>query len=220
VCGVVGAGAVVGYVTMSTPAPAPAIAAATGPRGPAEPPPEVDDGTWTEADMKHCRSVAERAGDAAAARMLTAVGANRVGLGGPSETMIEQAAHLLCEATRKRLHLCQGYWRKQLIAAVKDYAAEFRKVSSEIYWTNYNVAERAKRNSANDQADWQSVTDDLRQTTGEMARMHEEILGAFRVLIADGIVDPDDFGVFLGLGIPSDIEKMIGDARRVRRLCR
>jgi hypothetical protein len=49
--------------------------------------------------------------------------------------------------------------------------------------------------------------------------MHDDITAAFRTLIAEGIIDPQDFGTFFGLGIPSDIGAMIGDAKPQRHLC-
>jgi hypothetical protein len=45
VSGVVGAGAVVGIIAMSTPEPSPVLAAATGPRESPELRREIDDGT-------------------------------------------------------------------------------------------------------------------------------------------------------------------------------
>ena len=222
ISGALGATVVVGFLATSAPAPEPSsqvIAAATAPRAPAAPSPVSDDNSWTEEDLKHCAAVAKEAGDAAAVRMLLAVSADRVGLGGPSETIVERSAYLLCSATRKPRHLCQSYWQKQFIDAIKVHAQDFRKISSQMYWTNYNVAERARRNSASDKADWEGVTDDLRQTTRETARMHEEIVTAFRALIADGIIRPDDFGAFFGLGIPPEITELIGEARPIRQLC-
>jgi hypothetical protein len=217
---VIGAAAVFGYLALSAPEPSQAVAAATAPRGPAEKPTEIDDGSWTEADLKHCKAEATAAADAAAERRLFAVSADRTGLGGPSTAMIERSAGLLCSATRKPSHLCQSYWRSQFIKAIKAYATDFRDVASQAYWTSYNVAARARRAAAEDQAVLETATNDLRQTTRELGRMHEQIIAAFRALISDGIIDPDDFGVFFGLGIPPDIGAMIGDTRPVRSLCR
>jgi hypothetical protein len=220
----VGAAAVFGYLAFSKPAPSPAadpIAAVTAPRGAIEELPEiVDDGSWTEEDRKLCRQQATAAADAADERRLLAVSSDRVGLGAPSAAMIERSAELLCNATSKPRHLCESYWRNQFLEAIKAYAADFRDVSTQAYWTNYNVAERARRAAAEDQAVLEIATSDLRQTTADLAQMHEEIVAAFQALIADGIIDPDDFGVFFGLGIPPDIAAMIGDARAVRHLCR
>jgi hypothetical protein len=214
-----GAAAVVGYVMLSRSGPPEIIAAATGPRGPAAPSREIDDGTWTDKDIRDCKSRSEVALASAAERRLHAVSADRVGLGGPGSEVMERAAYLLCIATRKPSHLCESYWRKQFIEAIKTYAADFRDVSSQAYWTNHTIAERASRNSGSDRTDWQTVTDDLRQTTRDMARLDEDIVAAFRSLIAEGIVNPDDFGVFLGLGIPPDIGRMIGDARPIADRC-
>jgi hypothetical protein len=170
--------------------------------------------------LAYCKAEATAAADAAAERRLFAVSADRVGLGGPSTSMIEQSAHLLCNATRKPTHLCQSYWRNQFIQSIKDYVTGFREVSSQAYWTSHNVAERARRAIGKNQDQLQTATSDLRQTTRDLAEMDEKITAAFRALIADGIIDPDDFGVFFGLGIPPDIGKLIGDARPVRHLCR
>ena len=217
--GAVGAAVVFGVLARPAPPPehAELVAAATAPRMPAEAPREIDDGTWTEDDIRHCRQLARAAADAAAQRRHNAVSAKREGLGGPSTEIVERSAHLLCSASRKPTHLCRDYLRKQFVAALKDYAAAFHEVSAQTYWTNYEVTQRAQRAAGN--TDWQALTDDLRQTTHEMAKTHDAIVSAFRGLIADGIVDRGAFGVFLGLGIPPDIAAMMGEARPLRQVC-
>ncbi len=219
VVGVVGAAAVVGVLAMpsSPPEHDDTIAAATARRDQPEEPRIVDDGTWTDDDIAYCRQQARTAASAAEERKHLAVSAGRVGLGSPGSDMVERSAHLLCSASRKPSHLCETYWRKQFIEAVKAYAVSFRDVSQQSYWSDYEVGRRAKE--ATGDTDWQSIADDIRQTTHEMAEMHAAIVAAFRSLIADGIIDPDDFGIFFGLGIPPEVAALIGDARRVKRVC-
>lgn len=220
VAGAVGAAVVATYVVTSpTPSPerAQAIAAATAPRAPATPLVETDNGEWTDADLRYCREQATSAAEAASEQLHNAVSEGHVGLGGPSADVMERSAHLLCSATHKPLHLCRGYWHKQFLEAIKAYAAEFRGVSQEAYWASYNIGEHARQTTG--QNDWETVTDDLRQTTRELARMRSELIAAFRDLIADGVIKPSEFGVFLGLGIPPDIAAMIGDARPLRDAC-
>lgn len=223
---VVGAAVVITYVvTSSTESSqeassevAEAIAAATAPRetGPSL---EIDDGTWTDADIKRCSEEAAAAADAAAKRWFNAVSAHREGLGSPSAGMVKNTAYLLCNASHKPTHLCRPYWRKRFNEAIKEHAKAFREVSSQTYWTMQSVAERARTDGTLEEPEWQAITDDLRQTTREVAEMHQDIVAAFRGLIADGIIDPDDFGNFFGLGIPSDIAKMIGGTRPIRDRC-
>jgi hypothetical protein len=223
---VVGAAVVVTYILTSSKEPsqepspevAEAIAAATAPRetGPTL---ELDDGTWTDADIRRCSEEAAAAAEAAAKRWFDAVSAHREGLGSPSADMVKNTAYLLCSASHKPTHLCQRYWRERFVEAIKQHAKAFREVSSQAYWTMHSVAERARNDGTLDEAEWQAITDDLRQTTHEVAEMHEEIVTAFRGLIADGIIDPDDFGKFFGLGIPPEIAKMIGGARAQRNRC-
>lgn len=216
---------VFGYLAMADrePGPAidPAIVAATAPRAPIEELREIADaGSWGEEDRAYCAEQAKVAADTAAERRLFAVSADRTGLGGPTTEIVQQAAHLSCVATRKPLHLCESYWRNQFIAAFKDYVFKFRDISRQAYWTSYSVAERARRTVAEDQQEiLETATNDLRQTTREFAEMDEKITDAFRALIADGIIDPDVFGKFFGLGIPPEIAARIGDARAVRQLC-
>ncbi len=194
-----------------------AIAAATAHRDEPKEPLVFDDGTWTDDDISYCRQQARAAAGAADERKHLAVSAGRVGLGSPGSDMIERSAHLLCSARRKPSHLCETYWRKQFIQAVKNYAADFRDVSRQSYWTDYEVGRRAKE--ATGDTDWQSIADDIRQTTHEMAEMHAAIVTAFRSLITNGIIDSDDFGIFFGLGIPPEVAALIGDAKRVKRVC-
>jgi hypothetical protein len=222
----VGATAVFGYLALSDRDTRPtteAVIAATAPRGPIEEPSEpkiADDGTWEDADIRYCADEAKGAADAAAERRLFAVSADRTGLGGPSTEIVERAAHLLCTATRKPRHLCQGYWHNKFTSAFKAYLVAFRDISRQAYWTGYNVAERARRTLKEDQQEiLETATSDLRQTTREFAEMEEKITAAFRSLIRDGIIDPDEFGKFFGLGIPPEIAARIGDAQPIRDRC-
>jgi hypothetical protein len=217
-----GVGAMVGgYFLMSRPSAtadvAIAVTSATTAVEPPKPVAPVDDGSWTDADIRACKEKATKAAEVAKRRRLEAVSQDRVGLGAPDPGMVERATYLLCGATHKPLHLCKDYWRNWLINAIKAYAKEFREVAMSSYWTKVHVAERARRENADVQ--WQTITDDLDQTTREVAMMHDDIVAAFRLLIADGIISSDDFSVFFGFGIPTEIRKMIGDARPLRDRC-
>ena len=64
-----------------------------------------------------------------------------------------------------------------------------------------------------------TISDDLDQTTREIGKMHDEIVAAFRSLIADGIIDPAEFSIIFGLGIPTEIGAMIGNAQPLRQRC-
>jgi hypothetical protein len=222
--GAFGVGVVVaGFSWMARSAVAPEVSevvtSATGRSEPAKPVGQIDDGTWTDADIRGCREEATAAAEVAKRRRLAAVSDDKVGLGGPDPAMVERATYLLCGATNKPLHLCQNYWRGWFVQALKAYAKEFRDISTSSYWTKVHVAERAQRDSSESAGEWQTITDDLDQTTREVATMHDDIVAAFRSLIADGIISPDEFGAFFGFGIPTEIGKMIGTARPLRDRC-
>jgi hypothetical protein len=219
VASAIGAVVVVGCLALLSPEPSEAVVSATAPRGLSGPLPEIDDGTWTDADLQLCKTEATGAREAAAERKLAAIRADRAGDGGPDAAMVERATYLLCSASRKPRHLCDSYWKTWFIEAIKVYAVEFRQLSSQAYWTRFNLAERARREGAANQAEWQIITEGIDQTMREVAKMHEEIAAALRVLIADGIIEPEDFGRFFGIGIPADVARMIADARLVRDLC-
>ena len=222
--GAFGVGVVVaGFFWMARPVVAPdvseAVTSATSRSEPLKTVAPVDDGTWTDSDIRSCRDEAAAAAEVAKRRRLAAVSDDKIGLGGPDPAMIERTTYLLCGATHKPLHLCHNYWHGWFIQALKTYAKEFRDISTSSYWTKVHVAERAQRESVESAGEWQTITDDLDQTTREVATMHSDIVAAFRSLIADGIVSPDEFGAFFGFGIPTEIGKMIGDARPLRDRC-
>jgi hypothetical protein len=219
VASLIGGIAVVGYAMLRPPPETlEAVVSATAPRGTSDALAELelDDGTWTDADLQLCKAEASAAKQAAASRKAAAANAGRVDLG-PDPTMVERATYLLCGATRKPLHLCESYWKRWFVEATTAYASEFRQVSSEAYWTRFNLAERGRE--AENPELWQIVTDDLAQTMRDLAKLHEDITAALRARIADGIVAPEDFGKILGFGIPSNVRQMIGDAKPVRQLC-
>jgi len=220
VASLIGGVAVFGYA-MLRPAPPEtldAIVSATAPRGTSDPLAELEleDRSWTDSDLQLCKGEATAAKEAATARKRAAANAGRVDLG-PDPAMIERATYLLCGATRKPLHLCESYWKRWFVDAMMAYAGEFRQVSSEAYWTRFNLAERGRE--AENPELWQVVTDDLAQTMRDLAALHEEITAALRARIVDGIVEPEDFGKVLGFGIPSGVKQMIGDTKPVRQLC-
>jgi hypothetical protein len=216
-----GVGVVVaGYFWMAAaPDASDAVLSATGRSEPTQQQSVVDSGEWNDTDIRRCRDLASDAAEKARKRKLAAVSADRVGLGGPDAEVVERATYLLCGATTKPLHLCKRYWRNWFMKAIKQHAADFRKVSSSAYWTKVDIAQKARREAGESQQQWQTLSDDLDQTTREVAKMHEDITAAFRTLIADGIIDPADFGKFLGMGIPTDIRSMIGGVRPLRELC-
>ncbi len=217
-----GVGAVVaGYFWMkSSPQSADAVLAATGKSGPTIAPPTVDNGSWTDEDIKGCSDAAAAAAEVAKKRRLAAVSGDRVGLGGPDADLVQRSTYLLCGSTRKPLHLCQNYWRDWYMGAIREHAKDFNKITTSAYWTKVSVADRARKAAAGANGQqWQAVSDDLDQTTREVGKMHDGITAAFRSLITDGIIDPGDFGNVLGFGIPPDVGAMIGDARAERHLC-
>jgi hypothetical protein len=197
-----------------------AVSSATRRADPVEAAPKpVDDGNWTDADIRNCKDKATEAGEVAKKRKLAAASADRVGLGGPDPGMVERSTYLLCGATTKPTHLCQSYWRKWYVTAIREHTAEFKKVSQEAYWTRHMVAERARAEGGASAAELQELSDDLDQTTREVAEMHDDIVASFRSLVADGIILPEHFAKFLGLGIPTEIGKMIGGVEPVRDSC-
>ena len=179
-------------------------------------PEPVDDGTWTDADIKNCKDKATAAAEIAKKRKLAAVSADRVGLGGPdrrdggardlsSLRRDAQAAASLPELLAGLVHAGDQGARGRVSSRSRTSA----------YWTKVNVAERAQARGRRTARSGRPISDDLDQTTREIGKMHEEIIAAFRSLVADGIIIPDDFGVFFGMGIPPEIGAMIGDARPV-----
>ncbi len=197
-----------------------AVASATAPRETPmalAPLPELDDGSWTDADLHRCSEEAAAAADAASKRKLAAVSADRVGLGAPDPKMVERSAYLLCSIANKPGHLCKSYWHDKLVDAIRLYASDFHNVSKSAYWTKVSLAERTRVDVGN--KDLRVMADDIDQTTRDVMKMNDEIVTALRALVANGIVQKSEFGRFLGLGVPPDIATMLGDGPAVRHVC-
>ncbi len=213
---------VASYFWQSSPSPQvlDAVASATAPRQTpiaGTHPTELDDGTWTDADLRRCGAEATAAGDAASQRKLAAVSSDRVGLGAPDPKMVERSAFLLCSAQSKPRHLCQRYWHGKLVEAIRVYASDFHNVTFSAYWTKVTLAERARSESNN--RDLRTMADDIDQTTRDVMTMNEEIVAALRVLVSDGILKKEEFGEFFGLGVPPDIANMLGGGPAIRQVC-
>ena len=58
--------------------------------------------------------------------------------------------------------------------AIKEHAKDFKQVSTSSYWAKVSLQERVLSDAGNRQ-NWQTLSDDLDQTTREIGKMHDEI---------------------------------------------
>ena len=199
---------VAGYFWMAGPGLAPditdAVTSATGRADPAEAPAPVDDGTWTDADIETARTKRRPRPRSPRSESSPHVSADRVGLGGPDSGMVERSTYLLCGATTQA-----NASLPELLAEVVHHGhpGACGRVQAGLAASVLEQAQRsgagARVEAAESQPQWQAISDDLDQTTREVATMHEEIVASFRSLVADGIILPEHFAKFLGLGIPT-----------------
>ena len=143
------------------------------------------------------RTEATAAADAAKRRKLAAVSADRVGLGGPDTEMVERTTYLLCGATPQAAASLPVLLAKVVHGQPsRRMRHDFRNRSLSRLLDQGQRRGNARARPTGNQAQWQTISDDLDQTTREVANMHEEIIAAFRSLVADGIILPDAFRRF------------------------
>ena len=184
------------------------VSAATGRSGPAAAPAPVDDGSWTDADIKGCNEQATAAAEKAGERKLAAVSADRVGLGGPDADVVQRATYLLCGATRKPAAPLPELLARLVHRRHQGARRSISRRSPRLLIGRRSTSRSGRgRLQGTGQQQWQTLSDDLDQTTREVGKMHDEITAAFRSLIDDGIIDPGEFGVVLGFGIPPEIAR-------------
>jgi hypothetical protein len=195
------------------------VEAATGRREVVPAQSVVDTTPWDESDAKACAEKADAAAALASQQRLEAVSADRLGLGGPDTAIMRSAARLLCNATTKPEHLCDPYHRDELIEAVRAYLRDSREISAAAYWTKFNAAARAKARGGKQPEAQQRVLKGLDATIQNLVALDEEIKAALQALAADGIISAEDFGVIFGLGVPPDVDAIIGDVLPLRQAC-
>ncbi len=168
---------------------------------------------WTEADTSICQARARKAaGEPVPADLALAQRSVTEGFAGMT-TMIA------CRMTTKSERFCNPTEKKKLVAMVNDYLG---KVDMITVGLGVQGAPMAVVGAivGGEPALGSSIYEMQRENTMKFMELHDKkITAALQSLGRDGIVAPDDFASFMGMGIPKAVTRMFGGVEAERHVC-
>jgi hypothetical protein len=168
--------------------------------------------TWTEDDAARCdkkaRAEMKAARDGSSGSLNPSLAPDFAGL----------AVGLECRIATRPERFCDEGQRTALVAEVKDY---LNRIDLIIAGLNLQGAPLKLLGSASPEVAFGSAIYDLitQMTVDSMEKYHERVAGELKQLVRDGIVKEDDFGAFLGMGVPPMIKKMFAGVSAQRNIC-
>lgn len=187
---------------MSPTAPAPARVASIAPA-------EV----WTDADTAVCKSRAIAAANAPIPDEMAF--ANR----SVTEGYAGLSVLVECQLSTKASRFCDPKQKATAVAMVNDYLAR-----TDVVYLGLGLQGAPMRLLGGvvggEVAMGSSIYDEQRdQTTTFMNAQQRRVSAALQRLRRDGILAPEDFGGFLGGGVPKAITRAFGDVQPQRQVC-
>ncbi len=196
---------VVTWFAPRSPQPAPAATVAHLPQSSIEP--------WTEADTSICQARARKAaGEPVPADLALAQRSVTEGFAGMT-TMIA------CRMTTRSERFCDPTEKKKLVAMVNDYLGRVDMITVGLGVQGAPMAVVGAI-VGGEPALGSSIYEMQRESTMTFMELHDKkITAALQALARDGIVAPDDFAAFMGMGIPKAVTRMFGGVEAERHVC-
>lgn len=173
----------------------------------------VEAETWTDEDSATCETRARRASQEPlpADAILTQ---RSVTDGFPA-----MATRVACRLSIKPTRFCNPEQKQELVAMVDDYLERVDLIvlglnaqGAPLKLMSEFMGAEAKMGSA--------VYDMQAQSTIKVMEQHDKkVTTALQALTRDGIVSPDDFAAFLGMGVPKRIKTMLGGVTVEQHVC-
>ncbi len=213
---VIGGGAVYGGVRLFAggppPTPRPALAA-----GVQQAALVTDAPLWTEADERRCVAAFNAQVQAEKDVQRQAMEAGEIMATGGSGSVAPMGAQVRCLATTKPERFCNPEQRAVFVAAVKTYVeqsifigaiAEATDFSMNVYIPAVTAATGTADNG--ELAFGTSIVNDMTNSVGErMLASHKKVAATLRALVEGGYLREEDFGSFMGFGVPLMIQNML-----------
>jgi hypothetical protein len=168
---------------------------------------------WTEADTSICQARARKAaGEPVPADLALAQRSVTEGFAGMT-TMIA------CRMTTKSARFCDSEEKGKLVAMVNDYLGRVDMITVGLGVQGAPMA-LVGAVTGGEAAMGSSIYEMQREGTMKfMALHHEKVAAAVQSLARDGIVAPDDFAAFMGMGIPKTVTSMFDGVEAERHVC-
>jgi hypothetical protein len=171
---------------------------------------------WTPADERTCQMAFDSAAQAERDVQKKAMEEGQIMATGGSGSVAPMGAQVRCMATTKPERLCDPEQRAVFVAAVKAYVeqsifigaiAEATDFSMNVYIPAVAAASGTK---STEHEFGIGIVNDMTKSVGErMVASHKKVAATLRDLVERGYVREDDFGSFMGFGVPLMIKNML-----------
>ena len=219
---VIGGGAVYGGVKLFAGGPSPA-------RGPVpemqvarvtEPP------VWTEADDRRCVAAFNTQAQAERDVQQDAMDAGIMMPTGGSGSVAPMGAQLRCLAATKPERFCDPAQRAVFVAAVKTYVEQSIFIGAIAEATDFSmnvytpaVVGMVSGIDMREHPGVDVVTDMTKSVGERMMASHKQVAATLRNLVERGYVREEDFGAFLGFGVPLMVQNMLKGVKPGPSIC-
>lgn len=226
---VVGGGAVFGGVKLFAggggPGPSP-VSTPPSPTGVEQVALVTDTPLWTATDERTCQMAFNAVVQAERDVQEKAMNDGQLMATGGSGSIAPMGAQVRCMANTKPERLCDPGQRAVFVAAVKTYVeqsifigaiAEATDFSTNVYIPAIAAA------SGTDSKEHEfgiGIVKDMTKSVGErMIASHKKVAATLRNLVERGYVREDDFGAFMGFGVPLMVKNMLKGVKPGPSIC-
>ena len=181
---------------------------------------------WTEADDRRCVAAFKAQAQAERDVQRSAMEAGTIMATGGSGSVAPMGAQLRCLAATKPERFCNPEQRAVFVAAVKTYVEQSIFIGAIAEATDFsmNVYTPAVVGMVSDvnmrDHPGVDIVNDMTKSVGErMTASHKKVAATLRSLVEGGYVRQEDFGAFLGFGVPLMVQNMLKGVKPGPSIC-
>jgi 3-oxoacyl-[acyl-carrier-protein] synthase III len=181
---------------------------------------------WTDSDERSCQTAFDALVKAERDVQRKAMEEGEIMATGGSGSIAPMGAQVRCMAETKPERFCDPEQRKVFVAAVKTYIEQSVFVgaiadATEMSMNTYVPAIAAAAGTKSTEHEFgMGIVNDMTKSVGErMVASHKKVAATLRDLIEHGYMREEDFGVFMGFGVPLMVKTMLKGVKPGPSVC-
>jgi hypothetical protein len=186
----------------------------------------TDTPLWTATDERTCQMAFDSAAQAERDVQEKAMNEGQIMATGGSGSVAPMGAQVRCMANTKPERLCNPEQRAVFVAAVKTYVEQSVFIGAIAEATDFsmNVYSPAVIGittgiDMRDNPGVDIVNDMTKSVSERMIASHKKVAATLRHLVERGYVREDDFGAFMGFGVPLMVKNMLKGVKPGPSIC-
>ena len=186
----------------------------------------TDTPLWTATDERTCQMAFDSAAQAERDVQKRAMEDGEIMATGGSGSVAPMGAQVRCMANTKPERLCNPEQRAVFVAAVKTYIEQSIFIGAIAEATDFSMnvyipaVAAASGTDSKEHEFGIGVVNDMTKSVGErMMASHKKVAATLRNLVERGYVREDDFGAFMGFGVPLMVKNMLKGVKPGPSIC-